>query len=327
MRLRLLFAIATTLLSTISCNKPFSELPPLDLSKLKACLKTENECLFVMSIATKNIKEESYAEYVRGLKRFDYNFQILGNQLDWEGWITRGRAMKSALIQLENSFTPVELNKIIVVTSDTGDVLVQRDPQYLLQKYKNKTDEIKNKFPKLKSNDLVIVGGEANCGSNCDPNIYKWYDKLNIPQTERIFPYVQGGFLMGPVLAMKRFYSYTVEHMSNITNDDQIAMAGFALENPEHIYIDYHQEIAATIVEFGQNNPNAPPAIGLNYDWNQAYQFAPLGLALGEEIQKRIGSDEKIYPIFIHLPNNQRERAASHYWKRLVDHVRATAWQ
>lgn len=313
------------LLVLVGCSDPV--VIDLNLDRLKTCLKTEDRCLIVLSVATKNISAESYQWYTEGLKKFDYDFHIIGTNLDWNGWITRGEAMKAALETLSQNFSHEELEKkIIVATSDTGDVLVQEPPQQLMSKFEKKQNDLKTKFgSKLDAEHLVIVGGEWFCGVNCERRSHEWFDRLNIDKNQRIFPYAQGGFLMGPAAAAKKFYAYTVDFMKSKINDDQIAMGNFAIEHPAHIYIDYQQEIAATIVENALSNTK--PVSGLNYDQNHLYELADKGVALGEDVQQRIGSTEKIYPTFLHVPNNTRSASAKTYWEKLVDHLKIKTWK
>lgn len=322
-RLLAKISVLSYILFASNCDRPPID---FDLSPLRQCVAHEERCLIVLSVATKNIAADSFQTYTDGLKQFGYDFHIIGTNRNWKGWVTRGLSMQDALAKIEEEFTAQELNKIIIATSDTGDVVVQRGPRELLDQFEKKLIAIRDQFgTKLRTNDLVIVGGEWFCYGNCDARVRTWYERLGIDESKRIFPHAQGGFLMGPVTAAKRFYDYTVEFMLSRRNDDQIAMANFAIDHPQYIYIDYQQELAATIVDFF--SPGRPPIEGFDYSEANTYEFADKGLALSKAVQQIIGSAETIYPSFLHVPGNTRAGYVKTYWDKLVAHIKQKAWQ
>jgi hypothetical protein len=270
--------------------------------------------------------ESSYQHYTDSLKKFGYDFHIIGRDLGWNSWITRGSAMRSAILSLKQNFSKEDLKKIVVVTSDTGDVLVQNGPKTLLEKFNKKKAELKNQYRKqLDVDNMVMVGGEWFCGGTCEPRSSFWFDRLKIDVKERLFPYPQGGFLIGTADSLFGYFNYTVQFMRDVENDDQIAMGNFAIDHPAHIYIDYKQELAATILEKfpGEQTPDT----GLDYDRDKLYDFSKEGYALSQTLQNRIGSSATIYPSFLHVPNNVRRESVMKFWEKLVDHLKSTAWQ
>lgn len=323
----LLFSAVLLICSGFGCFDPSSVRISVETDTLKRCLKNEDLCLMVLGVATKNMTEKSYSPYVESLKSFAFNYQIIGKHLDWHGWITRGAIMKAAMMNLKNNFTDEELRKIIIVTSDTGDVLVQGGPNELLNLYKQKIVELKTDLPdELDTEKLIIVGGEWACGANCEKKASSWFDRLKIEKSKRYFPHPQGGFLMGPPDALLEYYTYTVEYMDLKKNDDQIAMGNFALDCPRKIYIDYQQEIVATIAVIGGDY--IIPDTGLNTYEKKLYKFTDKGLTLGDDISAAIGrSKETVYPPFLHIFNNTRSAQVKDYWDDLVAHLKQKVWK
>lgn len=316
--------ITGIILLNCNCFNPDDISVNFDTKNLRECVKNKDKCLIVLSVVTKNISSDSYPNYSYSLNKYGYDFHIIGTDLGWNGWITRGAAMRAAMNNLKNTFNAEELKKILVISSDTGDVLVQKSPDELLALYKNKLIQIETQFPgQLETQDLVIVGGEWHCGENCEQNSKVWFDRLKIDQRERYFRYPQGGFLMGSPIALHNFYEYTVKFMNLEINDDQIAMGKFAINYPSKIYIDYKQELVATIVIPGHLDEKT----GLDLDENKLYTFSEKGLSLGDALRKKIGSVEKIYPAFLHVPNNMRNNRVREYWDKLVAHLKMTAWK
>lgn len=309
-----------------SCNgiekKDAAELP-WNSEKLNLCLKNEARCVIALSVATKNIDPQSYAEFSKSMKIMDYDFHVIGRDLAWKGWITRGKAMRNAMLSLKNHLSPEDLKKVIVVSTDTTDILTQRSPKELLRKYDAKTKGLNEKYgDKLDTANLIIVGGEWYCGGNCLPQSLSWYERLGIPESKRPFPFPQGGFVMGPVEALLNYYTHTVNYMTEKINDDQLAMGDFVVNNPSKIYIDFYQEIVATtLLDRGFD-----AGTGLNYDVNEIYQFLPDGLALGKEVLALMGSNENIYPVFIHVPNNTKQDHYIKLWDRIVNHLQKNVW-
>jgi hypothetical protein len=302
------------------CFNPYDVKITFDVAPLKECLKKNEKCIIVLSVSTKNIPSSSYRDYTYSLEKLGYDFHIIGGELGWSGWITRASAMRAAILHLKNNFSEEELKKIMVVSSDTGDVLVQNNPQDLLNAYEKKCAELKTQFSKqLETEDLIIAGGEWNCGGNCLQKSSKWFERLKIDRKERYFPYPQGGFLMGSPNALFPYYEYIIKYMDEVFNDDQIALGRFVVEYPSKIYIDYKQEFAATIILGGRFDD----ATQVHLD----YQLSEHGLALGDELSKKIGKSDKIYPAFLHIPNNTREEHVINFWQKLISHLKMTAWK
>lgn len=319
-----LYTIATIFFTACHFD-PYAIKIDVDTAKLSECLEKNDRCLMVLSVATKNIPESSYKSYTDSLKHFNYNFQIIGKALGWNGWLTRGAAMRAAMVNLTKKYPQEKLDKIIIVSSDTGDVLVQSGPEKLLYKFNSKKIDLQKSYPNKFKKDLVMVGGEWSCGGNCEPRSRSWFDRLDIAPEKRLFPYTQGGFLMGSVPALLRYYNYTVEYMNTIRNDDQIAMGNFAINNPEYIYIDYRQELAATMTRYKSGNKT--PKTGIDYNKNNLYKLDNKGYTLSSEVQEKIGSKEKIYPAFIHVPNNTRSDSVREFWEKLIEDLKTTAWK
>lgn len=313
-------------LSFFSCDKHLqgdAAILPFNPEKLNACLAREDRCVLALSVATKNIDAQTYTEFTDSMKIMGYDSHVIGRDLIWHGWITRGETMRKAMASLKEYFSPEALKKIIVVSTDTGDVLTQRPPKELLRKYYEKTKALHEKYgDKLDTENLIIVGSEWYCGTNCGRQSLSWYDRLGIPESKRAFAYPQGGFIMGPPEALLNYYTHTVNFMNKVENDDQIAMGDFIANNPSKAYIDYLQEIVATTLLYRGFDATT----GLNYDINEIYQLLPKGLALGKELLKLIGTNENIYPAFIHMPNNRRDDQYKKLWERFVDHLQKTVW-
>lgn len=327
--LRILWvSIFSMIFFIIGCSDDSSVDIKFDISSLKECVKNEDHCVTILSVSTKNISKDSYLPYSEALTKLKYDYHIIGTDLDWRGWITRGAAMKGAMIYLKNNFSPKELKKIVVASSDTGDVLVQKGPAELIKMYKAKTAELeKNYKTLLDTENLIIVGGEWWCSGNCEKQASSWFDRLEIPNSKRYFPHPQGGFIMGPVDALYDYYTYTTQYMTTVENDDQIAMGNFAIEYPEKIYIDYKQEIAATILMVSEYYPSEET--GLNLDENNLYEFTNKGLSLSKKLIAEIGriDSDGVYPAFLHMPNNTRKEVVKTYWNKLVAHLRQTVWE
>lgn len=205
-----------------------------------------NHCLISLSVATKNIKEESYAPFTQGLKNFNYDFEVLGRQSDWKGWITRAQVLKKKLEEIKNSGF-----KGLILNSDTGDVLIQRGPAELAMIYEGLVEHLKASQLPFDYDNLIVVGAEEYCAGNCNPEVVSWFEKygnnLNLSEAPK-YRYPNGGFLLGPVEAMITYYTFTENYMKTVTNDDQHAMQGFTIKFPEKIFIDYKGRFVANVM-------------------------------------------------------------------------------
>lgn len=68
------------------------------------------------------------------------------------------------------------------------------------------------------------------------------------------------------------------------------------------------------------------PVTSIDYEPSVLYQLSNKGFSLGNDLQKRIGSMDLIYPAFIHFPNNTRLKSAKDFWEKVIEHLEKTAW-
>lgn len=166
----------------------------------------------VISFANKN---HGGLENLKNSMHESWEHIIVGQGLEWKGWLTRMQTICNYLKNISNK-------EEIVVTVDAFDVLnLLPSFQFLLDFETFQTD--------------IVVGCENSCGGNCHiPRL--WWQHYGI-DVNLEFKYANGGLLCGKVQALIDMYEYSIQH--NI-EDDQIAIGQYMDTFPEKINMDIH---------------------------------------------------------------------------------------
>ena len=169
--------------------------------------------------------------FVASLRKFDYNFEIIGLGEPWGGWKWRTEQYIQALESKEDG---------LYVLCDSNDVLAIRPPKYLI-----------NQFHRYGDDTYVLIGSEQGC----------WNDHLKrYPmQRRRIlreyskysqrYKYPNGGFIMG----YRNSLLYVLK-CNREAEDDQMGYTTLKMLYPGLFTVDVNTlcvgNIAATIPLF-----------------------------------------------------------------------------
>ena len=116
--------------------------------------------------------EPMLVNFINSLKKYDYDYAIIGNGMKWENFMTK---IKECLRYIKT----LNSNQIVAIV-DAYDVMATGPSSEFMSRYKSYGKEI-------------VVGSETYCGSNCIPLDTFWGDK----QRSKL-QYANGGFYVGP---------------------------------------------------------------------------------------------------------------------------------
>jgi hypothetical protein len=195
----------------------------------------------LISMDTK-LTENSF-NFIKTLTHREWNFKIIGTNLEWKGFINR---METYLEELKT----LDKNQICIL-SDARDVLCLRPPTYF-----------NNKFLEFNSN--IVVSGEMICGGYSDPKYYeldpnyknstklyncypmhnfwkaKGYDINNLPNRK----YLNAGLISGYCFALIEMLEWSISKAKEQgIDDDQYVMGMYIDQNPENVTIDIDAEL------------------------------------------------------------------------------------
>ena len=158
------------------------------------------------------------------LKKFKYNYSIIGKGDVWNGWKTIMNAMFKKLSKLpENQ---------LVCKMDAFDVLVTAPPNEFLEKWS------KFKTP-------IVVGAES-CKA-VFPVAGDYYEYHALDCSKMDYPYFNAGCIIGYAGPLAAFYKWALD---NDYSDDQVALINYANKFPEKVGLDHQQEIIANVTIF-----------------------------------------------------------------------------
>ncbi len=138
---------------------------------------------------------------------------LIGQDVKWEGWITRMKAY----VDICSTISPEEL----IVLCDAFDVLCLQS-----------SDQFSNVFKTFQKN--IVIGSESDCKY---PNCYEpknYWAKCDIKQDE-MKKYVNGGLMCGKASKLKEMWKWCVE---NYTSDDQYALGLYIDKYPLEVALD-----------------------------------------------------------------------------------------
>lgn len=169
--------------------------------------------IFVISFANKKNILSSNLENT--LKKYNYDYEIIGDGLKWENFMTKIRECYK-YIKSNKDFNK---NTVIAIV-DCYDLFACDSPKKLIKKFKS--------FDKK-----IVAGAESMCLGNCIPlnSYYRYHDmKKNHP-----YQYANGGFYIG----YKEYILDMLHFMLKLNNpDDQIALCKYINKYPKNVGID-----------------------------------------------------------------------------------------
>lgn len=175
--------------------------------------------LFVVSYA--NTKNKLSLNLESSLKKYNYNYKIVGEGEKWVNFMTKIKGCYNFIIDnLSEDY--------VVIICDAYDVLACDYSDVTLKKF-------------LRLNKKIIVGAENKCGTNCIDldNYYRYHNEKRLR-----YQYANGGFYMGyrnEILKM-------LKHMlDSCIPDDQISMCKYINKYPKNIGIDSKGELVSNI--------------------------------------------------------------------------------
>ena len=168
-----------------------------------------NDDVLILSVATLN--NSGVRNIINTMRKFGYNYKILGMGNSWEGFITKAKLYSEALAKLDPSQ--------ITVCVDAYDVLVSRTPKGFVEKFL----DLSNGAGKM------VFGLERHCGGNCIP-IDSWWEKhypLPPPLTNK---FINSGCVVGRAHDLFLVFNWMVQTHQK---DDQIGLVTYALDHPD----------------------------------------------------------------------------------------------
>lgn len=163
-------------------------------------------------IAFSNIEDAGSMNYVSSLKKFGYNYTILGKGVKWRGFVKT--KIKHIYRYLISQYSTRDINKTdIICITDVNDVLACCYPNEVISKF-------------LGFNCDLVIGSE-------DP----YLPVICVKEQRNKYPkhikrvYCNGGFYIGYPHAIIRMYEYV---LSLGLNDDQLCIGLYNVHNTGH---------------------------------------------------------------------------------------------
>lgn len=154
-------------------------------------------------------------DWEQSVKKWKYNYKILGLGVKWEGFKT---LMKLLIDFLENC----DRDELICKT-DSYDLIMIGPPKELFKKYKSK-------------NKKIVVSSENVCGPNCIPT------KMIIKN--KFKPHLNAGCIIGKAGDLLKMYKESIELCSY---DDQVGITKYVQKNKDLFYYDSEQSITLNL--------------------------------------------------------------------------------
>jgi len=161
-------------------------------------------------------------DWEKSAKLWGYNFSVLAEGQDWEGFKTYTNAIIN--------FLKTRPSNEIIVNLDCYDVIISGPPEELLQKF-------------LSFQKDIVTGGEDVCIFNChrhschvNNDKYKW---------------VNSGFVMGSASELLKLFEFII---LDSPGDDQIGVAKYMDTYPHKVAVDGNQMIVANIRSIDELN-------------------------------------------------------------------------
>lgn len=177
--------------------------------------------MLVISLATSKTKD--FLEFLHTLKKFKYEYKIVGMNQKWKG-------LKMKIDYYLRELKELPLNKLVLIC-DSYDILFLQGPKALEDKYRTK------------ANGKVVIGLENQTDTLCsfipicDADVIK---KCNIKNPYHSdFKYINSGFILGPVHILLDIFKHMKQNIDNIY-DDQQGLYLWVSDHCDQCYFDYN---------------------------------------------------------------------------------------
>lgn len=180
--------------------------------------------LLVLSYANKeNINLDNY---VNSLKKYKYNYKIIGDKEKWINYMTKINGYYNYLITHNN-------NDLICIT-DSYDMICCGSEEELIDKFKTFNKEI-------------IFSSEINCDKSKCIHLNNYY-KLN--ESSKYYKYLNSGFIIGKYDKIIQLLKFMID-TSNKTKivDDQLLACIYVEKFPHNVGLDIHCKMIGTICQ------------------------------------------------------------------------------
>lgn len=180
-----------------------------------------NSNLKVLAVATRELPEKSFEKWEMTAKHFGYDYEILGRETKWEGFLTKTNLVADRLQTLDSKYC---------VIADCTDIF-----------FCGSSDELVEKFETL--NTDLLVGGETmmHCpGIKFDKEVVTKHLKKLGGGYSPFFP--NAGFLMGKTEALR-----TLKEHHRKYKDDQTACYETIYLNEFPLKIDYASRVIGNV--------------------------------------------------------------------------------
>lgn len=170
------------------------------------------------------------------LHKYNYNYEIVGKKIKWEGYLSKFPVYISSLQELK-------YNKLVIIC-DCYDVLVQNTPEEAVNRY----NQLRNQY-----GDIIVVGTEdiIEIGvTGHELNNY-WSSKLNLCNNRPNDQYLNSGFIMGRAEDILNFYQEGFNKLKDLPttiNNDQVPLSLVIEENPKKFHLDTSSTLISTIM-------------------------------------------------------------------------------
>lgn len=165
--------------------------------------------------------EPMLINFIRSLKKFGYDYAIIGNGIKWENFMTKIREC----LKYIKTLNPHQLVAIV----DAYDVMATGPSDEFIAKYKS-------------YGKPLVVGSETYCGSNCIP-----LDSFWITDKRPNLQYANGGFYVGPAWKVSQLFNFM---LTLGTGDDQEALCTYINNYSEEVALDTKAKLVGNITQF-----------------------------------------------------------------------------
>jgi hypothetical protein len=238
--------------------------------------------IIVLTVCTKDQPNLFFWEY--SVKKYNYNYFILGYNDAWKGWTYRTQLYIDKLKDLDPD--------TIAICCDANDLYFTLDSTILLNRFldwENSNHDDKK----------IIVGAEPGCCTGeYDKNMVKNKQAFDIcsKYTTNRYRFPNGGFLIGRASLMAEFYEKIIKN-----DDDQAEMLDMYIKDKNSFYLDTYNIFCGNIPPNNSHIAIAEEKYlyrnggeeGLKIEFNNNWEIID---------NKIINKNTKIDPCAIHFP-------------------------
>jgi hypothetical protein len=181
----------------------------------------------LLILAYANKETINSINYINSLKKYKYNYKIVGHKEKWINFITKITACYNYLINLEEQYD-------LIAITDCYDVLACGYEEELILKFNTfKTD--------------IVFSTENNCSQGKCIYLKNYYD-INDQSINNHYKYLNAGFYIGKrnsiIKLLKFILNYSKKY--NIV-DDQLLSCIYCQKYPNQIKLDHTCKLMGTI--------------------------------------------------------------------------------